>query len=733
MKDNSKKEYFINKKKQDKRIKGETFIDTETIIKILLNKIITKSIFKAQKKEIDEKMKLYCYDYIINNINILLLTNFFAYDNDFNDNKEKIYYNRKVENHQNDSLILPEPPNPKKDRNNSNMIQLKIERKEYMSKDKNEKEIINLQKNSLNELTENQITTENKNETNETSDLKNLQIIKNDYKESSNNILNEDFILNLSYTDLEPNKYKNKYMEQNNSREINILRLDFERELKRRKKEKNIIKKETNKKETKPLPQPSHILNLKKQPKLVNFDFNKIAFDSKGNIIKKKFFSIDSLAKDFSFVRSMVHKIKIKKIIKNKLESLKSKTNTSIAKINTAFHKRFSGKFTENENIIKIEHKILRNKDNFLLHNDIEYNPKDKEEIFKSTKYSKLKEENKCVLSNKYSINHFEPEPGVVLKTKLLKKFGGNNFYNKYNRPTMKEFYYFLSNLSQTNSIPNTSGNMIKSTEMTSNIQNSNEKINETNENLKHYAYNGCKEIFEENNPLIKEAEPIFEENEEKYKKLNPKHKYKYLKTGTRSFSDNKIKKIKWMINDFSDSMKLSGKIQSSNNENFDNLYNYLSDRSAYKNFDFTTDTTEIGNSYTKKSNKNILKNIIKQQIRFKKIHFPIIKDKNKDDIKKKSEINNKNELFDSIEKFNRKIINDINFDQWGNTSEIIKDKYELSFNNGTNKPSALFKRLKFSKLDNKRERKNVVDIIKKNNRLEFERLYNFSDRNIKI
>ena len=314
MKDNSKKEYFINKKKQDKRIKGETFIDTETIIKIVLNKIITKSIFKAQKKEIDEKMKLYCYDYIINNINTLLLTNSFAYDNDFNDNKEKIYYNRKVENHQNDSLILPEPPNPKKDRNNSNMIQLKIERKEYMSKDKNEKEIINLQKNSLNELTENQITTENKNETNETSDLKNLQIIKNDYKESSNNILNEDFILNLSYTDLEPNKYKNKYMEQNNSREINILRLDFERELKRRKKEKNIIiKKENNKKETKPLPQPSHILNLKKQPKLVNFDFNKIAFDSKGNIIKKKFFSIDSLAKDFSFVRSMVHKIKKKK------------------------------------------------------------------------------------------------------------------------------------------------------------------------------------------------------------------------------------------------------------------------------------------------------------------------------------------------------------------------------------------------------------------------------------
>ena len=80
---------------------------------------------------------------------------------------------------------------------------------------------------------------------------------------------------------------------------------------------------------------------------------------------------------------------------------------------------------------------------------------------------------------------------------------------------------------------------------MTSNIQNSNEKINETNENLKHYAYNGCKEIFEENNPLIKEAKPIFEENEEKYKKLNLKHKYKYLKTGTRSFSDNKIKKIK--------------------------------------------------------------------------------------------------------------------------------------------------------------------------------------------
>ena len=84
------------------------------------------------------------------------------------------------------------------------------------------------------------------------------------------------------------------------------------------------------------------------------------------------------------------------------------------------------------------------------------------------------------------------------------------------------------------------------------------------------------------------------------------------------------------------------------------------------------------------------------------------------------------------MEKFNQKIINDINFDIWGSNSESITNQSNITYNINT-KPFTLFRQLNLSKLDNKREIKNIVDIIKKTNKLRYENSYNFSSKNKEI
>ena len=210
--------------------------------------------------------------------------------------------------------------------------------------------------------------------------------------------------------------------------------------------------------------------------------------------------------------------------------------------------------------------------------NKIEYNPKDTLDIYHNTKYSKYKEIDKNpFLFNNTSVNNLSPEPGVIFKTKITKKIGEKNFYKKYNRPSMMEFNNFILNMS--NSIPNTSRDMVKSSDSTNLGLNSNEKINEISEIVK---YNGCNENFEENNPLIKDANKMNSKGEDSNKKIINK---KYLKrivkldkldrNKERNLSQNHIKNLKLGINQLTNSMRFCDNIQLSNNSNFDNLYNY--------------------------------------------------------------------------------------------------------------------------------------------------------------
>ena len=121
------------------------------------------------------------------------------------------------------------------------------------------------------------------------------------------------------------------------------------------------------------------------------------------------------------------------------------------------------------------------------------------------------------------------------------------------------EFNNFILNLS--NSIPNTTHDMIKSTDFSNLGLNSKEKINETSELDK---YNGYNENFGENNPLIKDANKMNSRGEERKKTLIQKNKYlkgiikiKTLDRERDSISSNSIKSVKWRINSNSNSIDL--------------------------------------------------------------------------------------------------------------------------------------------------------------------------------
>ena len=611
MKDNEQKQYLNNQEKIDKMNNQANISfnnDSEIIIMKIVNKIILNAFYISRKKEINEKLKIYCNDFIMDKIFMMVNNQFLNYDTDLELKGEKIILDNRQEKDDKESILFPEPLNPEKDRNSSNMIRLIFDKSNSFSSVINSRG--SLQKRSLTNI---RIAEESNEQL--TNKLDSLTKTENTSSEIQKIVSRGEIIYSLPCMDLEEKKYSNFYMQQNKSLEFDALRKEKELELKRKKIEiqlsqKNIVPKEKEQKS---------LLNLKKKIKKIEyFDMKKIGFDSQGNIIKKIIYPADSLAKDFSFLKLMVSK-EIKKVkIKKKLDSEEKRNNITT----TNFRK-----ITKEINPFKINNRDLLSGKKTTM-NKVEYNPKDTLELYHNTKYSKYKEMDKnAFLFNNTSANNLSPEPGVIFKTKIIKKIGGKNFYKKYNRPSMMEFNNFILNMS--NSIPNSSRDMIKSSDSTNIGLNSNEKINEISEIVK---YNGCNENFEENNPLIKDANKMNSKAEDSDKKIINK---KYLKriinlqkidrNKARNLSQNHIKNLKLGINQLTNSMRFCDNIQLSQKNNFDNLYNYLSERNTFKNFDFTNETTnELDKNYKNYSMKNLLKNECKDKLKYKKLFFPL-------------------------------------------------------------------------------------------------------------
>ena len=124
MNNNEENESVINKK----IIKKEKFennnichIDIETVILLLIDKIIVNVIHEADNKIIYNNLDIHCYKYIKNNINNLLKTKFFCYENGKEGKKGNIFLNYN-HNKFDEWVKIEEPLTPDKDRNNSNIL-----------------------------------------------------------------------------------------------------------------------------------------------------------------------------------------------------------------------------------------------------------------------------------------------------------------------------------------------------------------------------------------------------------------------------------------------------------------------------------------------------------------------------------------------------------------------------------------------------------------------------------
>ena len=400
MKDNEQKQYLNNQEKIDK-MNNQTNIsfnnDSEIIIMKIVNKIILNAFYISRKKEINEKLKIYCNDFIMDKIFMMVNNQFLNYDTDLELKGEKIILDNRQEKDDKESILFPEPLNPEKDRNSSNMIRLIFDKSNSFSSVINSRG--SLQKRSLTNI---RIAEESNEQL--TNKLDSLTKTENTSSEIQKIVSRGEIIYSLPCMDLEEKKYLNIYMQQNKSLEFDALRKEKELELKRKKIEiqlsqKNIVPKEKEQKS---------LLNLKKKIKKIEyFDMKKMGFDSQGNIIKKIIYPADSLAKDFSFLKLMVSK-EIKKVkIKKKLDSEEKRNNITT----TNFRK-----ITNEINPFKINNRDLLSGKKTTM-NKVEYNPKDTLELYQNTKYSKYKELDKnAFLFNNTSANNLSPEPGVIFK-----------------------------------------------------------------------------------------------------------------------------------------------------------------------------------------------------------------------------------------------------------------------------------------------------------------------------
>ena len=127
MKDNEQKQYLNNQEKIDKMNNQANISfnnDSEIIIMKIVNKIILNAFYISRKKEINEKLKIYCNDFIMDKIFMMVNNQFLNYDTDLELKGEKIILDNRQEKDDKESILFPEPLNPEKDRNSSNMIRL---------------------------------------------------------------------------------------------------------------------------------------------------------------------------------------------------------------------------------------------------------------------------------------------------------------------------------------------------------------------------------------------------------------------------------------------------------------------------------------------------------------------------------------------------------------------------------------------------------------------------------
>ena len=664
---------IINEKKITNNKENNNYGIADTVCQIIINKIISKAIGQSNNNVIYSKLNKHCFNYMLNFIDSFLSTDFIFYENNNQNQNKKIFYSTIPQNILNTWVEIEEPDTPELDRYHS--INIKIVKDSeitknnenttdnLVSKEKQEKALItkNIMRsgNKLNTLKENlefdyhlniknmdietKIVEENENKINEKSKKK-INEFNLESERGRKSIKN--LVIDLPCYDLPKEVYENKYIIMNSNEENNLLR--FEREKDNiNKEQQKLLEKIKNKKD----------YEKKLKSKLnKEFDSKKITFDSNGKIINLNIPNIDSFPNDFNISKQTITELKMGNITPY---SFGKEIQEKISDKNLKLNKQNSA------NIIFLDNKNLKNniKENFInkdIFKDAKFEKKMSHKINVISKFKVLKpsyslksiNQKKPKITIEYNpileedkktnpkikippsgpnFDKIVPEIGVVIQNdnKIQVKKGGFEFYNKYNKPSIKEFSQLVEQTLKLNN------QLITKSITTENIDN-NKKLSKKNINTEQSDYNGYNpEFIENNNPLIQNAVEHISNI-----KIDNKYNNKSLIKNKSHIVYNSINNNKYKVfKSFDDKLNLKNKqlinsIKLSNKNMIPNLYHFL--------------TTQDNNNEEKEENKN--KNIFKT---LKKRSFSNLYGFTK-------EINNNNNLYYLIP-LQRGIYNSIN------------------------------------------------------------------------
>ena len=539
---------------------------SDTIVAMILDKLITKVCRDEIVKEINSHFNDHCNNFISKLLSPYLKTPFLFHENGLDtqeNNSSNIFYNLVLTQKLNTWVSFKEP--------NSSQIDRYASNKAKLSRKFDAKNPI-LKRQSV----ENNIVIEQKEFEKEKSDKTKKKVkikLKDIWKKSNNKLSSKDIKKNVSLNKLE-NKETKVLVEKrekelileipgtfipyekneniniliNNTEENNLLRK--ERELKNIEKEE-MLKNEKNKKLKKI--NNNSILSKK-------FNYDKLTFDSDGNIIKIHLPQVDSFKNDFIISNPKI-KDEINKLILEKNDTYNKKKSTIISN-------KKSLKLIDSK--LKIKERISETNTNDDKIIKIEYNPEDKMDEF-FLKSSKKKKISPQIIYSGSNFEKISPEIGVIIsdtdknqkiedkeKAKNNMKIGGFDYIKKYNRPSMNEISNLLS--SQKSKINNNYITSFFNYDYSKNLNDNKNEINEKyyselNKLNKENNYIGYKEEFtDNNNPLFQGAVYIKDEvqNNQNNKKNGKENSNKVLSLkikNKKSFSNENIFLPKRKIN----------------------------------------------------------------------------------------------------------------------------------------------------------------------------------------
>ena len=382
---------------------------SESVVKLLLDKIINSSVRQSHINKNNSELNNFCFQFIQNQIEPLFEESYINYTktNNSSNNSEIVFWKNTIPIEK-EWVEIKEPDSLRCDRFEGSYAHIKeLEQKKKLKRIRE-----GLEKNSNKNIKEsedqNEGEKENQKERNDNK-IKKKTIRKKLLTEN-----NENKNINISNANTTINKEEekiNKKVQMFNfpsedipgiEEEYNHIQFDPQNiEKLRREKELEIIKKEKEIKLHKELlllaKKKEEAEKAKKAVKLKPLDSNKFTFDSNGTIIHFKQYKLDNLTKDFNFVKNTIKSEPIK-LVKKKNKSIKDQP------------------LSEEE----------------IIFNPLDDDKKDKNSIPSRTLADRNQEK---IIPSGSNFQIILPNIGVVIKENQNVKEGGrefNKYFNKY-------------------------------------------------------------------------------------------------------------------------------------------------------------------------------------------------------------------------------------------------------------------------------------------------------------